>query len=155
MNELTTLETEMLEKYTDIPECLDKNGECPEEYEVFLDVGVQRFVIGRTASEDIEQAEWMRKMLAKALAAIVTEQRGLDDCRSLLMRRRSDELMLYVAVDPKQPHAAYAACLDDPRWSQSTAMNIARWEQEGAKVMRVTHGVARTMMYNFVPIRGK
>ena len=82
MDELTALETEMLEKYTDIPECLDKNGECPEEYEVFLDVGVQRFVIGRTASEDIASAEWMRRMLAKALAALVTEQRGLDDCRT-------------------------------------------------------------------------
>ena len=82
MDELTALETEMLEKYTGIYERHDPDEANPDEYNVFLKVGGQRFCIGRTFSEDIKDAEWMRKMLAKALAALVTEQRGLDDCRT-------------------------------------------------------------------------
>ena len=82
MDELTALEAEMLEKYTSRSVYQDRNGEFPEEHDVFLEVGAQRFRIGRNFSEDIARAEWMRRMLAKALAALVTEQRGLDDCRT-------------------------------------------------------------------------
>ena len=82
MDELTALEAEMLEKYTSISVRHDPDGEDPDEYDVFLNVGVQRLIIGRTFSDDAEHAEWLRKMLAKALAALVTEQRGLDDCRT-------------------------------------------------------------------------
>ena len=82
MDELTALETEILEKYTSRSVYQDRNGEFPEEHDVFLEVGAQRFRIGRTFSEDIARAEWMRRMLAKALAALVLEQRGLDDCRT-------------------------------------------------------------------------
>ena len=82
MDELTALETEMLEKYTGIYERHDPDEANPDEYNVFLKVGGQRLIIGRTISDDAEHAEWLQTMLAKALAALVTEQRGLDDCRT-------------------------------------------------------------------------
>ena len=82
MNELTILEAEMLEKYTSVSVKRDPDEEDPDEYDVFLNVGVQQLIIGRTFSDDVGHAEWMRKMLAKALAALITEQRGLDDCRT-------------------------------------------------------------------------
>ena len=54
--------------------------------------------------------------------------------------------MLYVAADPAQPGAAWAACVDDPRWAKDTARDIAQWVRKGATVMRVTPAVGREMM---------
>lgn len=58
--------------------------------------------------------------------------------------------MLYVAADPTQPGAAWAACVDDPRWAKDTAKDIAGWVRKGATVMRVTQEVAREMMMKWV-----
>lgn len=61
-----------------------------------------------------------------------------------------NEKMLYVAADPTQPGAAWAACVDDPRWAKETAKDIAGWARKGATVMRVTPEVAREMMMKWV-----
>ena len=82
MDELTALEAEILEKYTGSSVYQDEAKEFPEAHMTFLHVGAQFFYITPAFCEDIAQAEWMRKVLAKALAALVTEQRGLDDCRT-------------------------------------------------------------------------
>ena len=58
----------------------------------------------------------------------------------------NEEPMMYVAADPAQPGAAWAACVDDPRWVKDTARDIAQWVREGATVMRVTPDVASEMM---------
>lgn len=61
-----------------------------------------------------------------------------------------DGTMVYVAADPTQPGAAWAACVDDPRWAKDTAKDIAGWVRKGATVMRVTPEVAREMMMKWV-----
>lgn len=60
------------------------------------------------------------------------------------------EPMLYVAADPNQPGAAWAACVDDPRWASSTAKDIAKWVRNGATIMRVTPEVGREMLSKWV-----
>lgn len=64
--------------------------------------------------------------------------------------KSSEETMLYVAADRTQPGAAWAACVDDPRWAKETAKDIAGWVRKGATVMRVTPDVAREMMAKWV-----
>lgn len=61
-----------------------------------------------------------------------------------------DERMVYVAANPAQPGAAWAACVDDPRWKEDTAKNICEWVRKGATVMRVTPEVAREMLKKWV-----
>ena len=61
-----------------------------------------------------------------------------------------DAKMMYVAADPNQPGAAWAACVDDPRWAKDTAKDIAGWVREGARVMRVTPEVAHEMLMKWV-----
>lgn len=61
-----------------------------------------------------------------------------------------DGTMVYVAVDQAQPGAAWAACVDDPRWPKETAKDVASWVRKGATVMRVTPEVAREMMMKWV-----
>ena len=58
--------------------------------------------------------------------------------------------MCYVAADPKQPGAAWAFCIDDPRWIKSTAVNISNWVKNGAKVEHVTEDVALEMLKKWV-----
>lgn len=58
--------------------------------------------------------------------------------------------MVYVAADPTQPGAAWAACVDNPRWANETAKDVASWVRNGATVMRVTPEVAREM--NLTPL---
>ena len=62
----------------------------------------------------------------------------------------SEETMVYVAADPKQPGAAWAASVDDPRFRKETARYVAAWLREGANVMRVTPEVAREMLMKWV-----
>ena len=62
----------------------------------------------------------------------------------------SEDRMCYVAADPAQPGAAWAACADDPRWAKDTAKDVASWLRNGATVMRVTPEVAREMMMKWV-----
>ena len=61
-----------------------------------------------------------------------------------------EERMVYVAVDPTQPGAAYACCMDDPRWVKDTAKDIAEWVRKGAIIMRVTPEIAREMLGKWV-----
>lgn len=58
--------------------------------------------------------------------------------------------MCYVAADPAQPGAAWAYCLDTPRYAKDTARDIARWVRDGAVVQRVTPAVAREMLIKWV-----
>lgn len=60
------------------------------------------------------------------------------------------DTMVYVAADPTQPGAAWAACVDDPRWAKETAKDIAGWVRKGAFVMRVTPEAAREMLAKWV-----
>lgn len=57
-----------------------------------------------------------------------------------------DEGMCYVAADPKQPGAAWAATVDDPKYTKDTAKEIAKWVKSGANVMRVPTQTARDML---------
>lgn len=59
--------------------------------------------------------------------------------------RQLDE-MAYVAADPKQPGAAWACIVDDPKYINDTAKEIAAWVRKGANVMRVDIDTARAMM---------
>jgi len=62
----------------------------------------------------------------------------------------SSEVMVYVAADPTQPGAAWAAFVDDPKYGQSIkkdlAKEIASWVRAGAEVQRVSVQQARDMM---------
>ena len=62
--------------------------------------------------------------------------------------------MAYVAVDPKQPGAAYAVIVDEPERSSATAREIAReiskWIRKGDAVDRVTVEQAREMLAKWV-----
>lgn len=62
----------------------------------------------------------------------------------------SEERMVYVAADPNQPGAAWAACVDDPAYAKETAKEIADWIRQGATIMRVTSDVAREMLMKWV-----
>ena len=56
------------------------------------------------------------------------------------------EEMAYVAADPKQPGAAWACTVDDPKYAKDTAKTIAGWVRKGANVMRVDLDTARAML---------
>lgn len=60
------------------------------------------------------------------------------------------EEMAYVAADPKQPGAAWAVIVDDPKYAKDTAKEIASWVRKGASVERVTVDVARAMIMKWV-----
>ena len=61
-----------------------------------------------------------------------------------------NEEMCYVAADPSQPGAAWAAMADIPEHIKDTAKTIAEWVQEGAHVMRVPTETAREMLSKWV-----
>jgi hypothetical protein len=61
-----------------------------------------------------------------------------------------DEGFCYVAADPDQPGAAWAAAADDPKDAKYTAKNVADWIKEGAHVMRVPTQTAREMLAKWV-----
>ena len=63
---------------------------------------------------------------------------------------REGETMCYVAADPNQPGAAWAVCVDEPRFAKETANDIAGWVRKGANVMRVKREVAREMLEKWV-----
>lgn len=62
----------------------------------------------------------------------------------------NDEGMCYVAVDPSQPGAAWAATADEPQYAKDTAKTIADWVRRGANVMRVPTDTAREMLSKWV-----
>ncbi len=59
--------------------------------------------------------------------------------------------MFYVAEDPKQPGAAFASCIDDPRFIKSTAKDIADWIKRGAIILRVDGPTANQMLKAWKP----
>ena len=61
--------------------------------------------------------------------------------------------MVYVAVDPSQPDAAWALCVDKPENARHTAKDLARWARKGAVVMRVDVDTAREMLRKWVKVR--
>ena len=61
--------------------------------------------------------------------------------------------MVYVAVDPSQPDAAWALCVDKPENARHTAKDLARWARGGAAVMRVDMDTAREMLRKWVKVR--
>lgn len=62
----------------------------------------------------------------------------------------SKEAMVYVAADPAQPGAAWAAFVDDlehgPAVKKEMAKEIASWVRKGAEVQRVSVQQAREML---------
>jgi hypothetical protein len=56
------------------------------------------------------------------------------------------EMWCYVATDPAQPGAAWAACIDKPEWTKGTAKTVAGYIKQGATVMRVSHDEASVML---------
>lgn len=66
------------------------------------------------------------------------------------MSNRDDDAMVYVAADPAQPGAAWAAFVDDPTHGPSVnkemAKEIASWVRKGANVQRVPVQQARDML---------
>lgn len=57
--------------------------------------------------------------------------------------------MFYVAIDPAQPDAAFAACVDEPRFAKYTAKDVASWIKKGAEIRRVDAQTARPLMDNW------
>ena len=57
-----------------------------------------------------------------------------------------EEGMCYVAADPTQPGAAWAATVDEPKYADSNAKEIASWIKRGANVLRVPTQQARDML---------
>lgn len=68
--ELTPLELEIYGHYTKRKPCVIEGS--PDAQTVWLQVGVQSFQVG-SAHDTAESADWLRAMLAKALAAIHSE----------------------------------------------------------------------------------
>ena len=62
----------------------------------------------------------------------------------------SAQYMLYVAADPQQPGAAWAACVDDPKYAKDTADTIADWIRRGGIVQRVDRDTASDMLSKWV-----
>lgn len=62
--------------------------------------------------------------------------------------------LVYVAADPDQPGAAWAARVADLSDKRATANKIAGWLRDGATVMLVTPEVAREMMGKWVRPEG-
>jgi hypothetical protein len=58
--------------------------------------------------------------------------------------------MCYVAADPKQPGAAWAASVDDGKFPELVAEDVAGFVRRGAIVMRVDVETAREMMSKWV-----
>ena len=54
--------------------------------------------------------------------------------------------MCYVASDPNQPGAAWAATVDKPEFAKDTAKTISGWVKDGAIVLRVDVPAAREML---------
>ena len=66
----------------------------------------------------------------------------------------SEQTMVYVAADPAQPGAAWAAFVDDPTIGpdvkKDMAKELAGWVRKGAQVQRVPVEQAREMMAKWV-----
>lgn len=62
--------------------------------------------------------------------------------------------MCYVAADPEQPGAAWAATVDKPEYAKSNAKIIAAWIVKGANVMHVPTKTAREMLCKWVRPEG-
>lgn len=64
------------------------------------------------------------------------------------------DAMVYVAADPTQPGAAWAAFVDDPGYKadvkRDMAKEIAAWVRKGAQVQRVPVAQAREMLAKWV-----
>lgn len=58
----------------------------------------------------------------------------------------SDKEMCYVAADPEQPGAAWALCVDDPRFDAQTTRNVASWVKAGAHIRRVDIDTGMSML---------
>ena len=62
----------------------------------------------------------------------------------------TNERFCYVAADPKQPGAAWACVVDDPRWAKDTSKTVASYIKEGATVMRVSLDEGSAMLNKWV-----
>ena len=56
----------------------------------------------------------------------------------------------YVAADPLQPGAAWAICVDKPKFAKDTAKTVAGYIKEGATALRVTREVGLEMLGKWV-----
>ena len=70
MDDLTKSEQRFFDTYTSKAPVVMAGF--PDAHQVFLSVGVQKFNIN-DACEDADAADWMRKMLAKALSSVAAK----------------------------------------------------------------------------------
>jgi len=56
------------------------------------------------------------------------------------------ECMFWVAADPNQPGAAFAACADEPQYAAETAESLADWRERGATPQRVDRDTMTAML---------
>jgi hypothetical protein len=56
------------------------------------------------------------------------------------------ECMFWVAADPDQPGAAFAACADEPQYAAETAESLADWRERGATPQRVDRDTMMKML---------
>jgi len=54
--------------------------------------------------------------------------------------------MFYVAEDPNQPGTAFASCIDEPQFAESTAKDVAGWIKRGAVIRRVDGPTMQKML---------
>ena len=58
--------------------------------------------------------------------------------------------MAYVAEDPKQPGAAWAITMIDPKWAKDTAETLAQWVKDGAIIKHVDLETGKAMLMKWV-----
>ena len=68
-------------------------------------------------------------------SGVELEPATAGDLRGSMMS--NSQAMFYVAADPSQPGAAWAACVDKPEYAKDTARDLAYWVRSGAKIERV------------------
>lgn len=68
---------ETLERYTEVRPCIVDG--MPDAHTAWLNVESQSFCVTAQPCETKEEAEWMCKMLAKALARIVEDNKPICD----------------------------------------------------------------------------
>lgn len=58
--------------------------------------------------------------------------------------------MVYVAEDRNQPGAAFAICVDEPKYAKDTAETISDWVKRGGIVQRVDRATGLAMLDKWV-----
>ena len=110
-------------------------GLCAANSPLFAELGLRE--------PDIIGAGRMVNKIKKGLELLL--KKGLE----LLQPSSPRQTMVYVAVSPGRPDAAWAACVDHPRRAKETLSHIASWLKKDATLMYVSLDVAKQMTRNW------